>query len=415
MAHLWVLGVVVGLLKWSGVWLVVGRSLRVTRCLAGLVALVAAAPGVVWGQTFLSLGVNGPAGTAQAYAISEDGTTVVGQTGSNRAFRWRVSSGLIPLGDAPLSGYTLRRATDVSADGEVVVGIMSDGIGTRVWRNIATNSPSLVSGLGGSPNPRVSGDGSTVVGNSTVLQEYRAVRWTQAGGVVDIGTMNGLPSGYAASTNFGLGVSSDGSVVVGTGFLQTGPPNNENGQSQVYRWTADAAAQATLNAGSVFANAVVTDVSADGSTMVVRRTANLYRWTLAGGYQLIRLGGSNLNEAPRISADASTVVDANVVWTQATGPRSLETVLAEAGCNFTGWSGLRVTDVSGNGRALCGYGVNPLGQTEAWYATVPAPGGVVGFVVVGGVMGGRRRVRAWSAFVRERTDRLLPADCDFSR
>ena len=361
------------------------------RCIAGLVALVAAAPGVVWGQTFLSLGVNGPAGTAKARAISRDGTTVVGRMGNNTAFRWRVDSGLTPYASAP-TGFALAEATDVSDNGEVVVGYMIAGFQTRIWQSVSTTSVQEVTGMvSNSGGPRISGDGSTIAGQGPT----GGVRWTAGSGVVSLGAMTGLPPGYTSSPYFPTAVSADGGTIVGTGFLVTGPPNNGNGQSQPFRWTQATGAAAMLNNGLVFANGIAQDVSGDGSVVVgVGGQNQLYRWSALTGFQFLRSNRSLPTDDVHISADASTITDWDSIWTAATGFRPLETVLAEAGCNFTGWSGLRVTDVSGNGRALCGYGVNPLGQTEAWYATVPAPGGVVGLVVVGGVVGGRRRVRA---------------------
>lgn len=78
------------------------------------------------------------------------------------------------------------------------------------------------------------------------------------------------------------------------------------------------------------------------------------------------------------------------VWQEGIGARPLTTVLTQAGCNFSGWTNLTVTDVNFDGTVLTGNGTH-LGVTEAWYAVIPAPGGVVGLVVCGGVMGGRRR------------------------
>ncbi|GEM_PF-1393429 len=59
--------------------------------------------------------------------------------------------------------------------------------------------------------------------------------------------------------------------------------------------------------------------------------------------------------------------------TQADGLQRIENVLTDAGCNFTGCTNLLTTDTSSNGLTLCGYGTNPAGRTEAWYATIPAP------------------------------------------
>jgi probable HAF family extracellular repeat protein len=105
-------------------------------------------------------------------SVSDDGTTIAGsryltQTNLDEAFRWIPAEGLFEgLGDFP-GGAFQSSAYDVSADGSVIVGY----------------------------------------GNANNLN--RAFRWTEAGGMVDIG------QGIA------YGVSSDGNVVVGTGFRWT--------------------------------------------------------------------------------------------------------------------------------------------------------------------------------------------------
>ncbi len=58
----------------------------------------------------------------------------------------------------------------------------------------------------------------------------------------------------------------------------------------------------------------------------------------------------------------------------ARGALPITQILTESGATFTGWSGLVATGIDFGATHLCGYGTNPMGQTEAWYATIPAPG-----------------------------------------
>lgn len=74
----------------------------------------------------------------------------------------------------------------------------------------------------GSTANGISADGSVVVGRSRNDEE--AFRWTQATGMVGLGT---LPGG--AFSSFALGVSADGSVVVGT--------TSGSNFGQAFRWT----------------------------------------------------------------------------------------------------------------------------------------------------------------------------------
>src|SRR5262245_25392665 len=100
------------------------------------------------GATLTGIGSLPSAMHSEAFAVSADGTTVVGACfgGADRAFRWRAGAGMEDLGLSP--GSTGAAAFGVSADGSVVVG--------DLW------------GAG-----------------------QRAFRWTGAGGMVELGFMPG--------------------------------------------------------------------------------------------------------------------------------------------------------------------------------------------------------------------------------
>jgi len=46
-------------------------------------------------------------------------------------------------------------------------------------------------------------------------------------------------------------------------------------------------------------------------------------------------------------------------------------LLADGIAELDGWTLLNATGISGDGRTIVGYGVNPDGNTEAWIATIP--------------------------------------------
>ena len=125
--------------------------------------------------------------SSQAYAISGDGKVVVGFSSANtsQAFRWTATEGMVSLGSL---SSTSSQAYDVSADGSVIVGSM--------------DSPDTVSGA--------------------VFGE--AFRWTQATGMVGLGA---LP-GYRVDSR-ALGISGDGTVIVGGNRVSTGGTNYAGG------------------------------------------------------------------------------------------------------------------------------------------------------------------------------------------
>jgi probable HAF family extracellular repeat protein len=154
----------------------------------------------------------------------------------------------------------------------------------------------------------VSADGSVVVGMvESFPQQSRAFRWTRALGTQYLGTLGG-------NASIAYGVSANGSVVVGWA-------HNTNGERRAFRWTA---ATGMVDLGTLGGDqSEARGVSADGSVVVgwahngagERRA---FRWTAATGMiDLGTLGGAE-SEAWAVSADGSVVVgiaqDATGEW-----------------------------------------------------------------------------------------------------
>lgn len=60
------------------------------------------------------------------------------------------------------------------------------------------------------------------------------------------------------------------------------------------------------------------------------------------------------------------------------------------GTGMDGWTLLEVTGVSADGSMIAGVGLNPLGQTTGWYASIPSPGALT-LLGLGGLLATRRR------------------------
>ncbi len=285
-------------------------------------------------------------GGNKAYAVSDDGSTVVGKSG-NEAFRWTKSAGMQGLGFLPENSSN-SEAFGVSADGSVVIGTVEhdfppySGYDAFRW----TESGGMVS-LGWlstyhqSQGKAVSADGSVVVGESmNPAGNNEAFRWTHSTGMVGLGDLPG--DGFYS---WASGISSNGLIVVGESFPMVG--------INAFRWTES---EGMVDLGGYKAH----DVSDDGSVII----GSDGRWTESGGWQDIGF------YAYGISADGSVIVGSEgLIWDEEHGTRNLKDVLEnDYGVPLIGWTLTSAEGISADGLTIVGYGSNPNGQTEAWIA-----------------------------------------------
>src|SRR4029453_15628695 len=171
---------------------------------------------------------------SSAYAISNDGTTVVGSSSALldfEAFRWTQTLGMVSLGDLATGGSE-SSAYAVSGNGSVAAGYGTTGTGIEAasW----TSPLFLPTGLGtlSGANPTsqangISANGTVIVGQTTTTAGNEAFMWTSGGGMVSLGD---FPTGGTNST--ATAISDDGSVIVGAG-LHAGPIG------EAFRWRAN--------------------------------------------------------------------------------------------------------------------------------------------------------------------------------
>ena len=176
---------------------------------------------------------------AAAYALSADGSVVAGYYGwafykyfTSHAFRWTEADGIVNLGTLRDDNRGNSTAYALSADGSVVAG-------------------------------RAESDASPPSG--WFLPAYsRAFRWTEAGGMEDLGTLRADNSGHSSAR----ALSADGSVVAGGAY-------NDAGSSHAFRWTeaggmVDLGTLRTDNSGQSVAYAL----SADGSIVAGKASSD---------------------------------------------------------------------------------------------------------------------------------------------
>jgi probable HAF family extracellular repeat protein len=154
----------------------------------------------------------------------------------------------------------------------------------------------------------VSGDGSVVVGQSYSANGAEAFRWTTSGGMVGLGFLPGGESSSQAN-----GVSGDGSVVVGYSDFANG--------AEAFRWTTSGGMVGLgFLPGGFYNSSPAYGVSGDGSVVVGISTSistsyfEAFRWTTSGG--MVGLGFlpssgdpyNNRSGALGVSGDGSVVV-----------------------------------------------------------------------------------------------------------
>ena len=332
------------------------KSLRTSFLLAAAAAAIQA-----HAQLQESLGTLPGGNSSSARAVSADGSVIVGSapnaSNDRRAFRWTAADGMTDLGSIADETGIL-----VSADGSAVVGTtfnVSNQFRAFRWTaaNGMTDLGTLVGGNSSITNA-VSADGSVVVGNAhNASGEYRAFRWT-AGVMTDLGTLGGNRS-YATA------VSADGSIVVGNARIIAST------QYRAYRWTAAGGMENLGTLGGLYSSSHA--VSADGSVVVgwAHNASNqnrAFRWTSASGMtDLGTLPGGGFSGASGVSADGSVVVgsvriiasghDRAFRWTSASGMSDLGTI---------GGNDVYANAISSDGSVVVGYANNASNQNRAF-------------------------------------------------
>lgn len=150
-------------------------------------------------------------------------------TRRDEPFRWTLQEDFVGLGHLNGSTTVNGEALGVSADGGVIVGV-DDG---EAFRWTEESGMVVLEGFPGTyRNARsaraVSADGTVIVGSAvTSSLKTHAFRWTEAGGMEDLGT---IPADTYSEAR---AVSADGSVVVGTSGSRSFVWDAENGMRDI--------------------------------------------------------------------------------------------------------------------------------------------------------------------------------------
>jgi len=369
---------------------------------AAIAAVLGASP--VPAITFTPLGdLPGGDANSTAYAISNDGTTVVGTSNATlgfEAFRWTQITGMLTLGDL-VGGSNQSAGYAVSGTGSVIAGYGTSATGSEAttWTGPLYAPPTSIGTLGGT-NPvssanGVSADGVTVVGRTTTSAGTEAFRWTSGGGMVSLGD---FPTGGTQST--ANAISDDGSVIVGAG-LHFGPVG------EAFRWTQGSGLVGLGDLPGGTADSLALGVSGDGNTVVGESNSTngiqAFVWTVGSGMQPLGDLGDGVFEsrARDASADGSMIVGHGtaadgshaVIWSNG---NLFDLNLIAAAVLPAGWQLEDAFGISSNGLAIVGRANNADGNNEAFLLrldSAPAPEPATGALLALGLvaLGARRK------------------------
>jgi uncharacterized membrane protein len=179
-------------------------------------------------------------------------------------------------------------------------------------------------------------------------------------------------------------VTADGSVVVGASFVKFDAFYEP--VVHAFRWTEHMGMVDLETASEVTVSSYASDITPNGNVIVGRRGEEVFRWTEETGMVgLGNLSGRSIWPSA-VSADGNIIVGQSThgcpfafvneafIWTPHGGMENLKGKLLSAeGSGLDRWQLTAATAISADGRTIVGNGINPLGQNEAWIATLPIP------------------------------------------
>lgn len=328
---------------------------------------------------------------SQAMGVSGDGSVVVG-SGSNvtvvpeccliideQAILWE--AGVLTGMKSLVAGHERSIARSASQDGSVITGnLYRSGLpqGGFIWE---AGSVTLLGDLPGgstwSVGRSVSADGTVIAGSSVDAINDRAISWDQ-GTITNLGTGTGWSYAY--------GVSADGMTLVG---FQEG--------EGAKRWDALVMSDLVAPAGDFGTRAL--GISADGTVIVgssLQSSGNVaVRWSYGNPLLLGTLPGDLTSVALDASGDGSVVVGYSAdsqgfrrafIWVLGDGMHHLEDVLVAQGDDLTGWTLREANAISDDGRVIVGVGVNPDSLDRGWVAVTDVPEPSRELLLVSGVI-----------------------------
>jgi uncharacterized membrane protein len=331
---------------------------------------VACASAAFAGNAFYALGVADAESESLGWAVSADGSTIVGFD-SGQPFFWSRTDGKIFIESTDLD---LTSAVGVSADGSVIVGNAATGTGQRAWRWVRGQEIELLPLPLGYLRTRASGvsaDGMSVAGTATNpgSAQARAFRWSP-----DESTRLLTPDNYSEA----YAISAGGDAIAGgffppfvwredTGFIPLARPE-EAEIVYAYAISGDGSIQAGEAASANDPTFAIEWRDGDYTLLDHLPEATYSAVYTANGDGSVLAGRSSVGGLTGLNA---------AVWDAQRRVIDPNAYLDSLGIDRGGLHLTFIRGISHDGRVLAGWGERDIGdgetRREAWVATLELP------------------------------------------
>lgn len=309
-------------------------------------------------------------------AVSDNGVVSM-HTSAGGIYKWNAAGGLVQIGSIS-NGYPAAGRTVVSNDGTKISSSITNAatgfneistydVATSTWVNrgglVPTGWDGSVSSTWG-----MTTNGSTIVGlGFLTAANAHAVKWDEVNGMVDLGS---IVAGRSSRAN---AINAAGTVIVGW-------QDESNGTRSGAKWQDGVESFITDNNGNNVGEAG--GISADGNTIIGSANPNPYVWNAASGLTYITHPNASFSfkgGATGISADGKKVIGyyrafgappmsgEGFIWTSATGRINLNDYAVSLGIATNGVTMGLPLAISQDGKKIAGSGTNASGQMIAFY------------------------------------------------